>query len=559
MNPDASSPDSPQRSFVPEEASSVAWTTDGEFSDPFNWRQWLRRLLVCNPFFLLSAALLLFGLNRLSVDPNFLQREEAKLLFNFGALQGYEILVVGTALVLARRRIWYDSSLLVVVEQGLLLVPFLFITQAALIDRRLASALSVVAALLALARMAAVRRWFPRFNLPRGLVGLGALVLAANLALVFVSRHVMETTFENWQRPNELVWALLLPLLVAGANLLPKPVAHGGAEPERPWLPLLIALLWMAGTAVHVWCVAWICKLPLEARHLAPALWVAAWTAFLRLGDCTATPSRFGKQMLLGLAAALPLLALARPGLCALLMGFNGVALLAMAWKDADIRRLSQHLAVASFSGMVACIVPGWTPVWFGPRLSTAEVPMIGIGLYLVASALWRSHPGFGVAAALMVAVGVENLGLASSAHGVVQTALLVLVAHSLRWNDADSAGAIWLRRCALAGWWLNAVVWTRSAEWTPVGATCASAAVILLLWVLWTRRGHPVTKLVPVAALAVALTGPGNSLQQTGSTGLLAVLGSLGLFAAGFVFAMKRPARAASTAGEAAPTESVS
>jgi hypothetical protein len=34
----------------------------------FDWRHWARRLLVCNPFFLCSAALLLFGVNRLSLS-----------------------------------------------------------------------------------------------------------------------------------------------------------------------------------------------------------------------------------------------------------------------------------------------------------------------------------------------------------------------------------------------------------------------------------------------------------------------------------------------------------
>ena len=83
----------------------------------FDWRHWARRLLVCNPFFLCSAALLLFGVNRLSVDPNFLGDEQANLLFNYFALQFYELLVITTAILLARRNIWYDSALLVVVER----------------------------------------------------------------------------------------------------------------------------------------------------------------------------------------------------------------------------------------------------------------------------------------------------------------------------------------------------------------------------------------------------------------------------------------------------------
>ena len=44
-----------------------------------DWRHWLRRLFVCNPFFLVSAALLLFGLDKLSGDPGFLGGDEDRV------------------------------------------------------------------------------------------------------------------------------------------------------------------------------------------------------------------------------------------------------------------------------------------------------------------------------------------------------------------------------------------------------------------------------------------------------------------------------------------------
>src|ERR1043165_1634512 len=84
-----------------------------------DWEYWARRLLVCNPFFLCSAALFLFGINRLSLDSNLFANETANLIFNFSSLQGYEVLVVATALLLARRKVWYDSALLVVLDCGL--------------------------------------------------------------------------------------------------------------------------------------------------------------------------------------------------------------------------------------------------------------------------------------------------------------------------------------------------------------------------------------------------------------------------------------------------------
>ena len=91
------------------------------------------------------------------MDPKFLEVEVAKLGFNFSALQVYELLVVGVAILLARRRVWYDSTLLVVLENLLVLVPFILITQAVLIGPEIAAALCAAAALLALARFSALK------------------------------------------------------------------------------------------------------------------------------------------------------------------------------------------------------------------------------------------------------------------------------------------------------------------------------------------------------------------------------------------------------------------
>src|ERR1044071_9582998 len=42
---------------------------------------WAKKFLICNPFYLASAALLLFGLYRVSIDPNFLPEETEQLKF----------------------------------------------------------------------------------------------------------------------------------------------------------------------------------------------------------------------------------------------------------------------------------------------------------------------------------------------------------------------------------------------------------------------------------------------------------------------------------------------
>jgi hypothetical protein len=85
--------------------------------------QWLRTFLVCNPFYLASAALLLYGMYRISMDAVFLPTETGQLNFNFVSLQTYELALVITAVLLAHRRIWYDATLLVALENLFILVP----------------------------------------------------------------------------------------------------------------------------------------------------------------------------------------------------------------------------------------------------------------------------------------------------------------------------------------------------------------------------------------------------------------------------------------------------
>jgi len=119
---------------------------------------WSKMLLVCKPFYLVSAALLLYGMYRVSLDPVFLSTEVKQLAFNFTSPQCDEVLLVITTIVLAKRGIWYDSTLLLVLKQLLVLVPFILISQAALIDNRRLWILGAAVALIALARSAAARR-----------------------------------------------------------------------------------------------------------------------------------------------------------------------------------------------------------------------------------------------------------------------------------------------------------------------------------------------------------------------------------------------------------------
>src|SRR5207245_2680859 len=129
---------------------------------------------------------------RVSADPRFLPGEIGQLIFTFSSLQFYEVLVVITAIFLARRWIWYDSTLLVGLENMLVLVSFILVSQAALIDQRIIWVMCLAGGILALLRFTALKRFISELNLPAPLLYSGVVLLLANIALPIVFRALHE-------------------------------------------------------------------------------------------------------------------------------------------------------------------------------------------------------------------------------------------------------------------------------------------------------------------------------------------------------------------------------
>lgn len=228
------------------------------------WSYWAKRFLVCNPFYLASAALLLFGLYRVSLDPGFLPEEIAQLGFNFTALQFYELLLVGTAMLLARRLIWYDAKLLVAMENLLVLVPFALISQAALIERKTVWLFCGAAALLAVTRSALAQRGVAALRFPRRLALVGLGVLAANAAWPVIYRTLHQFKFGTKLETgaayevNLWSWLVLLPALVALANLLPRPREDGKSPGPGRRFPVGLFALWLLGSTVHLYSLGYV-------------------------------------------------------------------------------------------------------------------------------------------------------------------------------------------------------------------------------------------------------------------------------------------------------------
>jgi len=524
-------------------------TPDETAAPERDWRYWMRRLLVCNPFFLCSAALLLYAVNRLSSVDSLFAGEIQNLLFNFSALQFYETLVVVAGIILARRKIWYDSSLLVVVEQGLVLVPFLLITQATVQGQELregmnlALPLALAGAAATAGRMLSIRRGFPQFNLPPRALLLGAVILAANVALPIFFRLWMGTDLQEWEEENNFLWYVAIPLLALGANLLPKPQRYGGSNPERHWLPIFIYAMWLTGSAVHVWSIAHICSLPLSPHHLAPLACALVWTLWHRLQDFLPSPPLHLRRAILALALLAPLLAFNNSYVFTALAICTHAGFVALWLRSTDtwpLRSAVGHLAIAALSMVFAGLPIEWARVAI-PTIGRPGCIAIASSIFTLLLTARSRSPVAGVAATAAAALAMTMFTGAYPSihlHTIVQTSAVFLMLHSIRWVSKEPIAESLLRIIAAGIWLLDAALWTSNLRGDSFPFSTIAAAVVFTVW--WFCRDRA-SRILVIASLLVVCCAPAHWLSRNASAGALALLGSLALFAAGMIVAWTR------------------
>lgn len=549
--PATSTPNPEEESARASMPSSDDDSASAESSRPVgpDLRAWARRLLVCNPFFLCSAALVLFGVGRLSTDDRLFVSDVQNLCFNFFSLQFYSVTLIATALLLVRRRIWYDSALLVVLDHTLVLVPFVLISHASLESLGLAWTLISTGLLLLGSRALAIRRRYPEFHLPGRALVLGAVLLAANVALPLLARATLDRDVLDWEIPNRLLWLYAMPIIAAGANGLPRPDPrrHGGPGPGRPWLPLLIYGLWTTGSGVHVWCLSHICGLPFHPSLLAPALLAAGWTLHRRLTDCLREPPVPTQVVSLIVTAVIPLLAYGQPAVFLTLAAFN-FTVYAAVWlrpgSSASLQPVARHLAILTFALLVSAVPPGWIRPYYRP-VSEAQLVAMAVAFFLMLHAIGSRRPELGLIGAAAFGLTLFGVFRPPSPHLGWQGTMVFLMLHSLRWGDRWEASLHPLRALALGAWCLETLIAARAA--VPVDAVGLGAATMVLLpwgWRWWKTRER-IAMLQVFASGLVALAAPANWsrhwAQQHSSPGLSALAGSFLLLAIGTWLALRR------------------
>jgi len=511
---------------------------------------WLKKLLVCNPFYLASAALLLYGVYRISLDENFFSTETRQLIFNFTALQCYEFLLAATATLLVARRIWYDAALLVVLENLLWIVPFILISQAALIDQRVTTVLCVLVFTLAAGRVTWLRTRARDIMPPFRALLCGLPILLVNAAWPVFYRHFQETRMGvTIAGPatffNDFSWFWLLPALAIPMMFLPAPGPNRPESVMRRWFPLMLFGFWLVGTGVHLYALGYVYDFQLRREQLAPVLWVLAWGLQTRLIDFTPTPPRaaFTAVLFLPLLATTPAAFVADSRVFFYLSALNLAAFVVKVLRQPE-HRLALQLGLVSFAAVVAAVPIDFAPVTVQPLTQTNLIGLAALA-YVIIGALFSRNPKVAILGSLAatVATGVALQAQADWLHWAVQGGFGYFLLHSLRWQDEEHQGAAGVRLGVALGWVLHTFFWVRAGATLP--ETLALAGLVLLVYTLrglLRRRWDPLV--LPIAIGLIAICSPTHFVflkTQAAPVGVLYVVGSFALFGLGTLVALTK------------------
>jgi hypothetical protein len=487
--------------------------------------------------------LLLWSMRRLSLDSRIFRDELPQLLFNFSSFQIYELLLAGTAIGLARRRAWYDSGLLVGLENMFVCVPFLLVSQALLLENWIAAAFCLAGGGLAVARIAALKRRLKELAMPGPLLWMGAVLLCFNLAWPLLIRRLHQNvSMPGWDDRGlmltSLEWNWLLPAAAAlGLFLTTRPGAAAmPAGEERPFynwrsFPLLALLMWAAGTGVHLYCISYVYGLPWNIAFLAPGAWVASWVLWRQAGRLVPEVVRATVQRGLLFPPALVLLCClgaTQPSVCLTLAVLNAVAFGAAAVVRRE--RLAVHLGAFSVLAALGAIRPAETAQIFGG----------GSLFYIVACALVSARPRLGIAGGFALGIGLACAlgGTAMMLNFALQAALVFILLHSLRWGGGRHSDAAKARAICAACWLIHTAAWVIAMPAGAIAVTMACGSSILIVYTCarfvlgtWGPR------IIAWSGAAVMWWGPlylaGRHLLRA-PEGVLELLASFALFGLG-------------------------
>lgn len=533
----------------------------GSSSDPSQngIRRIVRYLLAGNPFFVFSAVLLLYAMRRLSFDSRLFSTELSQLIFNFSSFQFYELILIATAIFLAHRRIWYDSTLLVFIESLFAFVPLMLVSQALLVENSIAAVLCAGGAILFALRTGALSRFIRSLNFPPRLLAFASILLVVNVAAPVLTRHLHRNlTAADWDpvamQLANVEWFVAAPVLVLTGLLLTGKPKESPAYFSRKEFPLLTLLLWIGGTCVHFYCINYVYGLPpgnLRMSLAAPALWTACWTLWLRADDvqwASVKTARFYSQTLLA-ASVLTLIFPAESNDRFMLLVLALINVVLFATLSLKSKEWFNVLLLAMSGAMAAATIRFNFPAPAQPphtQIHLGETFWLAAAGFLFIRAVVSRDARFGLLAGFLAAV-FAPLIFPGIRHpfAVMQIGFAVMVLHSLRWDDTLDRHSNAARIATTCLWLLNSVALACSDYAHSYWAVFASGLVIFITGLVarWLAGfwAHRIIAFAALATMAMPAAFKSASMLDTAPVGLIVLLASFVLFAAGIMTALLR------------------
>lgn len=528
-------------------------------------RHYAKRFLLCNPFYLISAACLLYGLYRLTIEPSLRDADLSQLSAIFGSLQLYELLLVVTAIFLAWRGIWYDSTLLVFLENMLVFVPFILVTVAAFFQNSVIWTICGTGALFAIARFWGLKQFIRELNLPSRLLAIGLVILAANLVVPFFFKSTLVNAVESLANhgrwgwfiavqtshirdltplavDSQWGWFIVLPALLGLTNLLARPTQWGGGAAQRSWLPLAFAAIWVAASAMHLYCLGYVYDLAWEPALLTPLLWMAAWTFHNRRADFADILPQ-GWQTQTEILPAVTILLAVFGGLTPIVFALSllNVVIYGATYFRHRNNGYASRLMFLSLATVAASMPLPSHPV-FGYVLTRPLCIQGAIVLYMIGNSLFSRASVWGIIGAVavfLVTIRLSNHDRQAMTYAT-QAALFYVLLHSLRWERELPADMV---RGGLAMIWLvHSTTWVFHSHMHHSGLTAVAAVTVLAGYALYrVVMGRWVSFVVPIVACLMLFLIPVHWLLTAATVGILAVLGAFALFGLGTFVAVAK------------------
>jgi len=394
-------------------------------------------------------------------------------------------------------------------------------------------------------RFASLKHFIRELNMPPALLGWGAVILTLNLALPVYFRWVLENGVDDfWERPNQLGWLVGLPLVQLLANGLPKPIRPGEIGPARSWLPLSLFELWIAATAIHLWCIAYVAKIPCGVYLLGPLLWALAWTVRNRIEDFLPGPApAVGTGLLFAPAATTLVAAFHENSHVFLVLTFLNALSYARVYASDRRNYIAFELLLASLVTLIAALPPELGRNLM-PEFSRGRCVGLALGAYVVLQALLSNRPQIGACGAIIVSIAPALAGFQTPFHAGAQIGLVFLLLHSSSWVDCKRTGI--LRTITGVAWMIHSLLFTFASP-SEAGKIVSAGAVLVFAYYAGVRlvTGLWAARIFPASAAVSLLAGTVNYLLCkliATPFGLLAILGSFLLFGVGTLVALTKP-----------------